>query len=86
MQNDDPQDDQKQPIAGDQNYKAPDVVPDDGEGQVSGGAPAPESDDNTLDEAKKAGLYPNSGEDSQQPVDVAGQVGNAEEAHQKDDE
>ena len=44
------------------------------EGEVSGTAPDPESDDNVLDAAQKTGLYDEADEEHQPPLDLAGEI------------
>lgn len=71
-------DDQKHQDALDEDIKT-------GEQSISGSTPDPESDDNALDAAHKAGLYEDQDEEHPGEVNVAKEVEKDEEEHQEKD-
>lgn len=71
-------DDQKHKDALDENVKT-------GEQSISGSNAGPESDDNTLDNSHKAGLYEDQDEEHPGEINVAEEVSKDEKEHQEKD-
>lgn len=79
-------DDQVEKLPGQANYQSEQIVESGGAEEVGGSEQELETDDNALDAAHAGGLYQDSGESAQPPVNIADQVAKAEEAHRHNDD